>query len=106
MAKMDEILRHFDLLPDDAVVPTKVSAIILGLNEKTVRAHPQLPHKAFRAADTASLPAILERSLAARPLFLSPTSASHSQHREGASNVRYWHKADIRVQSANVRFPG
>jgi hypothetical protein len=29
-------------LPDDAVVQTKVTALVLGLSEKTVRYHPQL----------------------------------------------------------------
>jgi hypothetical protein len=38
-----EILERFDLLPDDAVVPTKVTAIVMGLSERTVRYHPHLP---------------------------------------------------------------
>jgi hypothetical protein len=37
-----EILAHFDALPDDAVVGSKISAIILGVSERTVRYHPQL----------------------------------------------------------------
>jgi len=45
MADVDEILRRFDALPDSAVLPTKVSALILGLSEKTVRAHPKLPRR-------------------------------------------------------------
>ena len=37
-----EIIKHFDQLPDDAVVQTKVTALVLGLSERTVRKHPQL----------------------------------------------------------------
>jgi hypothetical protein len=32
-----EILRRFDQLPDDAVVPTKVTAIIHSISERNVR---------------------------------------------------------------------
>jgi hypothetical protein len=38
-----EILERFDVLPDCAVVPTKITAIILGLSERSVRYHPNLP---------------------------------------------------------------
>jgi hypothetical protein len=38
-----EILERFDLLPDDAVVPTKVTSTIIGTSERTVRYHPKLP---------------------------------------------------------------
>ena len=38
-----EILERFDALPDDAVLASKITAIILGLSEKTVRNHPYLP---------------------------------------------------------------
>jgi hypothetical protein len=38
-----EIVKRFDLLPDNAVVQTKVTALVLGLCERTVRYHPQLP---------------------------------------------------------------
>jgi hypothetical protein len=37
-----EILERFDALPDAAVVPSKVTAIILGMSERTVRYHPDL----------------------------------------------------------------
>jgi hypothetical protein len=32
-----EILKRFDLLPDDAVVPTRVTAVVHGVSERTVR---------------------------------------------------------------------
>jgi hypothetical protein len=32
-----EILRRFDLLPDDAVVPSFVTAVVHGISERTVR---------------------------------------------------------------------
>jgi hypothetical protein len=32
-----EILRRFDSLPDDAVVPTRVTAAVHGVSERTVR---------------------------------------------------------------------
>ena len=38
-----EILERFDVLPDDAVVPSKVTGIILGVSERTIRYHPNLP---------------------------------------------------------------
>jgi hypothetical protein len=41
--KLREILQRFDTLPDSAVVPTKVTATILGLSERCVRYHPRLP---------------------------------------------------------------
>jgi hypothetical protein len=37
-----ELLERFDALPDDAVVPSKLTAIIIGTSERTVRYHPQL----------------------------------------------------------------
>jgi hypothetical protein len=37
-----EILERFDALPDDAALPTKATAAILGTSERTVRYHPQL----------------------------------------------------------------
>jgi hypothetical protein len=37
-----EILERFDCLPADAVVPSRITAIILGLSERTVRYHPGL----------------------------------------------------------------
>jgi len=38
-------LERFDALPDDAILPTKITAIILGLSERTVRYHPNLPRR-------------------------------------------------------------
>jgi hypothetical protein len=32
-----ELLRRFDQLPDDAVVPTRVTAAVHGVSERTVR---------------------------------------------------------------------
>jgi hypothetical protein len=40
-----KVVQRFDVLPDDAIVPSKVTAIILGLSERTVRYHPHLPRK-------------------------------------------------------------
>jgi hypothetical protein len=40
--QLREILERFDVLPDDAVVASKVSAIILGVSERVIRYHPQL----------------------------------------------------------------
>ena len=40
---LHEILRRFDALPDDAILPSRVTGIILGVSERTVRYHPQLP---------------------------------------------------------------
>lgn len=37
-----EILERFDVLPDAAVIPSKVTSVILGMSERTVRYHPQL----------------------------------------------------------------
>jgi hypothetical protein len=38
-----QIIRHFNDLPDDAIVQTKVTALVLGISERNVRYHPQLP---------------------------------------------------------------
>jgi hypothetical protein len=38
-----ETLERFDALPDDAVSPTKITAVVTGLSERTVRYHPRLP---------------------------------------------------------------
>ena len=49
-----EILERFDALPDDAVVPSRITATILGLSERTVRYHPGLRRVGFRSAATAN----------------------------------------------------
>jgi hypothetical protein len=41
--KLREILERFAALPDEAVVPSSVTAIILGVSERVVRYHPMLP---------------------------------------------------------------
>ena len=41
-SKSLEVLKHWDSLPDDAVVSTKITSLVLGCAEKTVRNHPQL----------------------------------------------------------------
>jgi hypothetical protein len=38
-----EILVRFDVLPDDAILPSRVTGIILGMSERTIRYHPNLP---------------------------------------------------------------
>ncbi len=38
-----EALQRFDALPDDAVVPSRITGMILGISERTVRYHPHLP---------------------------------------------------------------
>jgi hypothetical protein len=38
-----EALARFNALPDDAVLPSQVTAIILGVSERSVRYHPNLP---------------------------------------------------------------
>ncbi len=41
--KLREILERFAALPDEAVLPSKITAIILGLSERVIRYHPMLP---------------------------------------------------------------
>jgi hypothetical protein len=43
--KLREILEQFAALPDEAVVPSRVTAIILGTSERTIRYHPHLPRR-------------------------------------------------------------
>jgi hypothetical protein len=38
-----EIIKRFEDLPNNAVVQTKITALVLGLSERTVRYHPKLP---------------------------------------------------------------
>jgi hypothetical protein len=40
---IQEALARFDAMPDDAIVPTRLTAIILGVSERTIRYHPNLP---------------------------------------------------------------
>jgi hypothetical protein len=40
---LHEVLARFNVLPDDAVLPSQVTAIILGVSERTIRYHPNLP---------------------------------------------------------------
>ena len=40
---LHEALSRFNVLPDDAVLPSQVTAIILGVSERTIRYHPYLP---------------------------------------------------------------
>lgn len=40
--KAFELIKRFDDLPDDAVISTKITAIILGCADRTVRYHPKL----------------------------------------------------------------
>ena len=40
---LHEAPARFNVLPDDAVLPSQVTAIILGVSERTTRYHPQLP---------------------------------------------------------------
>jgi hypothetical protein len=41
-SKSFEIIKHWDSLPDDAVVSIKITALVLGCAERTVRYHPKL----------------------------------------------------------------
>jgi hypothetical protein len=41
--ELHEALARFNVLPDDAVLPSQVTAIILGVSERTIRYHPYLP---------------------------------------------------------------
>jgi hypothetical protein len=41
--ELREILQRFDAMPDDGVASSRITAIILGLSEKTVRYHTRLP---------------------------------------------------------------
>jgi hypothetical protein len=40
---LPEALARFNVMPDDAVLPSQVTAIILGVSERTIRYHPNLP---------------------------------------------------------------
>jgi len=40
--KITEVVSRFDALPNDAIVQTKVTALLTGLSERTVRYHPKL----------------------------------------------------------------
>jgi hypothetical protein len=41
-SKSFEIIKHWDSLPDDAVVSAKIVSLVLGCAERTVRYHPAL----------------------------------------------------------------
>jgi len=40
---LHEVLERFNALPDDAILPSRVTGIILGVSERVIRYHPQLP---------------------------------------------------------------
>ena len=42
LSKSFEIIKRFDDLSDDCVVSTKITALVLGCAERTIRYHPQL----------------------------------------------------------------
>jgi hypothetical protein len=42
LSKSFEIIKRFDDLPDDAVVSTKITALVLGCADRTIRYHPRL----------------------------------------------------------------
>jgi hypothetical protein len=48
--KLRAMLELFDAFPDTAVSPTKMTATVLGLSERTVRYHPALPRKQISPA--------------------------------------------------------
>lgn len=41
--ELHEILERFNALPDDAILPSRVTGVILGISERTVRYHTSLP---------------------------------------------------------------
>jgi hypothetical protein len=40
---LHEALERFNSLPDDAILPSRITGIILGVSERTIRYHPYLP---------------------------------------------------------------
>jgi hypothetical protein len=44
-SKTLEAIRRFDVLPDDAVLPSRIAAILLGCSERCVRYHPDLERR-------------------------------------------------------------
>ena len=45
-----ELIANFDRLPDAALVPPRVAALVLGVNERTLRRHPDIiPRVKFSA---------------------------------------------------------
>jgi hypothetical protein len=59
---LHEALARFSVLPDDAILPSQVVAILLGVSERCVRYHPHLPRiqisrgrYGFRAGDIRKL---------------------------------------------------
>ena len=41
--RLRKAIEGFNSLPDEAISPTKLTALYLGLSERTVRRHPHLP---------------------------------------------------------------
>lgn len=37
--ELHEVLERFNALPDDAILPSRITGIILGISERTVRYH-------------------------------------------------------------------
>lgn len=55
--KAFELIKRFDDLPDDAVISTKITAIILGCADRTVRYHPKISNGryGFRVGNVRSI---------------------------------------------------
>jgi hypothetical protein len=43
MAELNELLKRWPHMPDDAVSPTKLTCAVTGLSQKSVRYDPRLP---------------------------------------------------------------
>ena len=46
---LHEALERFNSLPDDAILPSRITGIILGVSERTIRYHPYLPRVLARS---------------------------------------------------------
>jgi hypothetical protein len=42
MTDLTELLRRWDSLPDDAIAPSKLTAAVTSLSERSIRYHPDL----------------------------------------------------------------
>jgi len=87
-SKAFEILRHWDSLPDDCVVQTKVTALVTGLSERTVRITRNCQGTRFCATESASASATYANCSAEKPTLPENDSGLARQDMPTAIHAR------------------
>jgi hypothetical protein len=85
-----DLIRHFDALPNDAIVPLKVSRIIRNTSEWTDRRDPKLPRIQSPRSGTVTASVIFAPWFAANNRLPENTSTRAGLHGPGRIEVADW----------------